>query len=301
MPNDSTKPDNPSTCVLTWTGGSQRLYQERSRSAFEVAGDVDLSPHAWIRSTCGNECLNPQHLIAHQPRLIAYPPGVCVYCGMPAGTKDHLIPRPWTGDARRSSVAVVPSCAECNSWIGASGEASIAGRRKIAHASLRKAKRQELAAPEWTSDDLAELGPALRQHVQAKQRARLATLARLAWPDDPFYDMRAWQKSGIDDPVALGVVDPIAPEHRPPMLPATADRGEPVHPRRDDSRERLVAGCAFRRRRNELGLTQERVAQGMRDEGFTWHAATVCGFEAGKRRARPGEREALLRVLGGGW
>lgn len=37
------------------------------------------------------------------------------------------------------------------------------------------------------------------------------TLGRLSWPEDPFYDMRAFQHSGIDDPVSLGLCsDPFS-------------------------------------------------------------------------------------------
>lgn len=200
-------PEAPSACrMFLVADGNLKRYQEQARLVFEVTGDVDLQPHAWIRAVCGNACLNPQHLIAHQPVHIAYPPGVCVYCGFPAGTKDHLVPRTWTGDTRRSAVAVVPACGECNSRIGTDGSASITERRAIAHAGIRKAKRAVLSAPEWSAEELAELGPSLRQHVEAKQATRRATLARFMWPEDPFYDLRAWQKSGVDDPVALGII-----------------------------------------------------------------------------------------------
>lgn len=193
-------------CIHATVGSRLDLYQQRARLAFEVAGDVDLQPQAWIVATCGNLCLNPQHLIARQPRVIAYPPGVCVYCGFPAGTKDHLVPRAWSGETRRASVAVVPACAECNSQIGASAATSIHERRAIAHAGLKRKKRLTLGVKEWTPGELRELGPGLRQHVKARQREKQVILARLAWPEDPFYDMRAWQKSGIDDPVALGII-----------------------------------------------------------------------------------------------
>lgn len=299
MPNHSTNQPAASTCLIFPTG-AMGLYQERARIAFEIAGDVSLQPHAWIRATCGNMCLNPQHLIAHQPTFIAYPAGVCVYCGLPAGTKDHLIPRAWTGETRRQSVAVVPACAECNTGIGASGSAGIDDRRKIAHDRLRKAKAEILAAPEWSQDDLAELGPILRQHVEAKQRVRQATLARLAWPEDPFYDMRAWQKSGIDDPVALGVIaNPpgFAPQGtRTPPLPSR----QTIDPRAA-RRARLAFGSAIRRRRMESGLTQEAVAQAMRDTGFfAWSNGTVGATENGHRRTSAEERAALdLAVTGG--
>ena len=123
------------------------IYQARARLAYEVAGDTDLEKHAWLRSTCGNRCINPAHLVAHQPVKIAYPAGVCVYCGFPAGTKDHLVPRAWTGETRRQRVAVVPACADCNSRIGAFGSANVSERRKHAQASIRRRWSSVLNAP----------------------------------------------------------------------------------------------------------------------------------------------------------
>ena len=298
MPNHSTnRQDSSSRCVLS-PGSNARLYQQAARAAFEIAGDVDLQPHAWVVATCGSQCLNPQHLIAHQPRVIAYPAGVCVYCGFPAGTKDHLVPRPWSGDTRRSSVAVVPACGECNAWIGAAGSASIDDRRKIAHDRLRKARSETLAAPEWAEGDLAELGPVLRQHVEAKQRERKATLARLAWPEDPFYDMRAWQKSGVDDPVAIGVIAPPVGYVPPvPMPTATKTQAAPVDPRLA-SRERQQFGRMIRRLRTEAGKTQRQLGAAMADAGFfAWSHATVCGLEGGGRRTSHEERATLLSIL----
>ena len=193
-------------CVISPLDGN--YYQADARLAFERAADRDLQPHAWIRTTCERRCLNPAHLIVHQPIFINYPPGVCVYCGFPAGTKDHLVPRPWTGETRRNSVAVVPACGDCNSRIGDRHSVNIDDRRRGAQASLRKRHRMILEAPEWTDEQLAEFGPTLRGHIESKAREREAIKSRLSWPDDPFYDLRAWQKSGVDDPVALGVIDP---------------------------------------------------------------------------------------------
>lgn len=183
------------------------VYQAMARRAFEVAGDADLEPLVWMRSTCGNQCLNPAHLIVHQPIRIAYPSGVCVYCGFPSGTKDHLIPKTWTGDTRRARVAVVPACAECNSLIHVSGSFNVSERRRIAQAKLAKKHRAVLAGIDWTDEQLAEFGPNLRSSLTSALQKKRALQSRLSWPEDPFYDIRAWQLSGIDDPVSLDVAD----------------------------------------------------------------------------------------------
>ena len=190
------------SCVIASTTGA--IYQAMARREFETHADLTIDPLTWIITSCGNRCLNPQHMLVHQPVRIAYPAGVCVYCGLPAGTKDHLIPKTWTGEARRHRVAVVPACAECNSAIGDRHGFGVHERRGVAHDHLRRKHRRVLAAPDWTQADLDELGPGLRSSVEAAQGRKHAARARLAWPEDPFYDIRAWQQSGIEDPVAIG-------------------------------------------------------------------------------------------------
>lgn len=198
---------NHTDCVLPWAG-TTAVYQALAKAAYESASDLDLTPWTWMVATCGGQCVNPEHLIARSPVNLAYPRGVCVYCGLPSAGKDHLLPRSLTGDARRQLVAVVPSCAECNSAINDTPTASITQRRAIAHGSIRRRKRGILAAPTWTDGDLAELGPTLRSAVRARQDVKRATLLRLGWPDDPFYDLRALEKSGIDNGYAIGLIDP---------------------------------------------------------------------------------------------
>lgn len=191
-------------CIISATAD---WYQHQARLAFQQEYDRELDPLVWVRTTCNNRCLNPQHLVIHQPIRIKYPSGVCVYCGFPAGTKDHLIPKAWTGETRRSQTAVVPACAECNSSINDFGSANVQRRREIAHDRMRRRYRNVLSAPDWSESDLAELGRTLRNGVESRQLKKQAVNSRIQWPEDPFYDLRAFQLSGIDDPVALDLCD----------------------------------------------------------------------------------------------
>jgi len=183
-----------------------RLYQEAARAVFAEGTGREIEPWSWISTICGTLCLHQECMIVHSPRMIAYPYGVCIYCGLPAGTRDHLLPRGSTGETRRVFVAVVPACGECNSRIGDRRDPTIAGRRQMAHESLRKSKARILGGLDWTDAQLAEFGPTLRASLTQQRALKRQTLARLAWPEDPDYDMRAWQKSGIPDPVALGLL-----------------------------------------------------------------------------------------------
>ena len=190
--------------------GSQKtdIFQADARRIFEAANDRPLMPWSWMLNTCQTtHCLNPDHLITHAPLKINYPPGVCVYCGMPSGTRDHLIPRGLSGEARRVLVATVPACGDCNNRINDHPSPSVAVRRKVAHDSIRRAKRKLLAAPDWTEEQMREFGPTLRTFIRTKAREKQAIMCRLEWPYDPYYDLRAFQLSGIDDPVAIGLCD----------------------------------------------------------------------------------------------
>ena len=203
--------DATQDCVTSSAGVA--FHQANARREFEDVTGRTLMPWTWILNTCATaQCLNAQHMVVVAPTKIAYPAGVCVYCGMGAGTKDHLIPRGKSGEARRAFVATVPACGECNSRINDHPSPSVAERRKVAHERLRKAKKKLLESPDWTDEEMAEFGPMLRNFVLKSAHDKATLHDRLEWPTDPLYDIRAFQRSGIEDPVALGLCDPVSPE-----------------------------------------------------------------------------------------
>ena len=196
--------------------GNPRQYQLRAQDAYATHHDRVILPWSWITTDCGETaCLNPECMTVHQPRTIAYPLGVCVYCGNPGGTKDHLLPEPSTGATLRRLVAVVPACGDCNNRIGDHPSANVAERRRVAQLSIERTSKRLLLSPHKTTADLLELGPLLRTVAVKNNKRRALIKLRLSWPDDPFYDLRAFQKSGIDDPAAMGLCDAIATPLRP--------------------------------------------------------------------------------------
>lgn len=190
----------------SWTG-SKHWYQRRAQHAwlFDNPGHP-FRPWAWVVTSCGTEmCMNVDCMKVLSPIRIAYPAGVCVYCGDVAGTMDHLLPQPFTGSAIRRSVAVVPACASCNSALGATFAPTVPERRKIAQDRLRRRKRKLLESPVISSKDLDQMGHSLRQAAIKRNAERDRVRAQLTWPDDQMYDRRAFEKSGIDDPETLGL------------------------------------------------------------------------------------------------
>lgn len=173
--------------------------------AFQVASEIsvrDILPWTWWSTDCGfKQCLQYDHLVGTAPRKIAYPDYVCVYCGLIGGTRDHLLPRNITGNVSRAYVATVPACAQCNSAIGDFPSCRITERRAVAHAHLRR-KYSNILVPV----PLDGLEGRLRQFVQAAHAKRDQVEARLAWPDEFDYDLRAFQKSGIQDPYGMGLI-----------------------------------------------------------------------------------------------
>jgi hypothetical protein len=183
--------------------GPPAEYQQRALTLLEDMLERVL-PWRYAIPLCGTEmCCTDFHLVVHQAREIAYPAGVCIYCGMPASTKDHLLPVTMTGDTVRKFVAVVPSCIQCNSAIGDRVGYRVTERRAEAHRCIERKNRKLLVAPRWTEDDLDELGPLLRFHVEDSVVRREVVEHRLSWPFDFEYDKRAFQKSGFADPIAM--------------------------------------------------------------------------------------------------
>jgi len=201
---EATRRFEESPCV-PWDG-NPRLYQSRAAEALIYVGQ-QVSHLAWITATCETEdCLEPTHLTYRAPLRISYPHGVCIYCGRHAATRDHLLPKPWTGHTARAFIATVPACGTCNSVLSDALTWSITERRAICHQRLRKHFAKTLRVADHTPEQLAQLDLRLRQYVTDGIEKKAEVLRMLAWPDDPNYDARALSHSGIEDPYALGLI-----------------------------------------------------------------------------------------------
>lgn len=196
--------DDAATC-RDWTG-NPRHYQREAAHTLTLA-KREPNPWDWITPLCGSpSCLTPDHLSVQRPVQLHYPYGICVYCGRRSASRDHLLPRNWTGDVRRRFVVTVPSCGTCNTLLRDTLTWSITERRAIAHARIRKHFAKALRTKDFTKAELAEFGRNLRDHVEDGMAKKAEVLRMLAWPTDPAYDARALQQSGIEDPWALGLI-----------------------------------------------------------------------------------------------
>lgn len=203
-PNGAEMTTEDKTC-WKWKGDAAHYQEQAAMAAIEEG--VTVMPWCWIEPSCGTKyCMEPTHLSVHAPAKIAYPYGICIYCGRAGWTRDHLLPTEATGRALRKHVLTVPACGECNSFISDRYATSITERRAIAKAGIRKKYRRKLYVHEFTEDELAEFGPGLRPTILRARSDRQAVIDRLEFPEDPTFDLRYLGMSGIDDPYALGLL-----------------------------------------------------------------------------------------------
>lgn len=181
---------------IPWEG-RETDYQQAAHDAHFVETGRSQLPWTSVTTTCDTPCLNVDHMKMVAPASLAYPRGVCVYCGFPSNTRDHLLPVTSSGETLRRRVLTVPACGECNSAISDKGGHTISERRAIAHDHLRRKHKALLAVKDRTPSELEEYGPNLRAHIIKNMETRRAIHSRLEWPHDPDYDERAFQRSGI--------------------------------------------------------------------------------------------------------
>lgn len=187
--------------------GDERQWRAKAAELLWLDLGIYQTTLHWPTAVCPTPtCLNLAHLAWEAPKKLAYPPGVCVYCGISAETRDHLLPRTWTGESVRRNVLTVPACRQCNTAINDRYAPSITARRKLSHDYIARKNARLLRMPEWSPDEVAELGDSLRSTVERGVFNRRLTRARLAWPEDDDYDLRAMQISGIENPYELGLL-----------------------------------------------------------------------------------------------
>ena len=216
-------------------------YQAEAAHRMWVETGRQPASWAWIETTCGTPCLNVDHMAMQAPRQLAYPSRVCIYCGRSAGTQDHLLPRQWSGETKRTYVVTVPACGTCNNALNDTLTWSITERRMICHYRLRRKFRKALEVVEYGPSDIAKFEGMLRDEVLDGMARKRVIDAMLAWPEhDPGYDLRACQKSGIEDPYAIGL---IIPREEAARIAREVVGGATE----DDHQERNVSAFGFRK------------------------------------------------------
>jgi hypothetical protein len=116
---------------------------------------------------------------------------LCTYCGVVCDSWDHVVPQHLlkrAGDLKldlsglyRMKRWIVPSCRECNSAIGGKLTKTLQDRRVIAKKHIRKKYAAYLRIPDWSDEELEEMGPDAHSDILAAIRIRDYTRERLDW------------------------------------------------------------------------------------------------------------------------
>ena len=117
----------------------------------------------------------------------------CYYCGLPADSTDHVIPRAvieqieTLGDPdvlaemyTRHRVRTVDACRECNSMLQSRYFSTLAERKAWMKDRLRTRYRRYLELPEWADTELMELSERLQMRVIASLEIKRIIQRRLA-------------------------------------------------------------------------------------------------------------------------
>jgi hypothetical protein len=110
----------------------------------------------------------------------------CVYCGLPAESKDHVPPITRVSDYESLGLAIelyikVPCCLECNNLLGAELQDSFFQRAEVLKDKLARKYRRHLNNVDWDDEELEELGPTLKSKVLEGKVKSQRVLARIEY------------------------------------------------------------------------------------------------------------------------
>lgn len=118
----------------------------------------------------------------------------CYYCGEPAESIDHVVPRAVLRTLRvlddqeatdavlsRNRAMEVDCCGDCNSRLGSEYSQTLIERKALLKVRLRKKYVSLLGMPAWTDAELGRLSPELRGYVLNRWLLKERIMARLAY------------------------------------------------------------------------------------------------------------------------
>jgi NMD protein affecting ribosome stability and mRNA decay len=140
--------------------------------AFTIAcahcGKATVQKTAKMRIYCTSACRAASW---RNPETSARP---CMYCGVPAGTVDHIPPKSIRdfllsqGLYDRYPNVEVDACHECNCLLGARPLWTIVVRKRFIKQALRRRYKRILSMPDWTDAELGRMSPTMQATIQAR-------------------------------------------------------------------------------------------------------------------------------------
>lgn len=111
--------------------------------------------------------------------------GICIYCGVPAATIDHVMPVSIVsanlGLIRYRKLIKVPACPECNSIAGDRLFRSVGAKGRYVRGRLKIKYKRLLKCKDWTREELEEIGYTLRTTFERDLRNRAIVKERVKW------------------------------------------------------------------------------------------------------------------------
>lgn len=147
---------------------------------------VALSPSGRKRSSGKTHPMKIEitHLIErrdHARDLMLQREKSCTYCGDFYECRDHVIPVSWTGLPRRYAPGdVIPSCNECNTFLGDVPIFNIPERAAYLIPIYRDRRWKWLRFPKWTDGEVSHLGYGLKVSVERRGYLQKVYEAKIA-------------------------------------------------------------------------------------------------------------------------
>jgi len=112
----------------------------------------------------------------------------CYYCGDQATTIDHTIPLIFihqiTNEQRKimeDKLVRVPACRECNGFLGSKVFATLEERKFYVKTRIYKKHKKDIELPDWTTEELKQLGDNMFAIVVQGLTKRNRALQRLLY------------------------------------------------------------------------------------------------------------------------
>lgn len=120
----------------------------------------------------------------------------CIYCGSTNSIhRDHIIPKSWSMNYtffNTSSNPIVPACSECNRTLSNIPIHTPEDRADHLIDVYEKKWKKILKMPDWTNEEMQELGPSLRKSLKHSLKEKELKTLRLKnlykFKITPFYD-----------------------------------------------------------------------------------------------------------------
>jgi 5-methylcytosine-specific restriction endonuclease McrA len=101
---------------------------------------------------------------------------MCAYCGDFGSEIEHVVPR-----CSRLPTYTLLACSECNQIAGGELFQSFEEKRRHIQQGLGAKWRKLIRLPEWTEDELEEMGYSMRSKIKALSAAREWAKRRTEW------------------------------------------------------------------------------------------------------------------------